>query len=82
MTWINSCPIDNTQIEFFGISKKVTTETDPETGETIIERFRWQECPKSHWLRQDMLTGRTLEVLTVAPDKKFFPTSRETMKGE
>lgn len=77
MTWINNCPVDGTQLEFFGISKKGLGTRDPESGEPLFETLRWQECPKSHWLGQDIDTGKTIQVLKQEPDKKFFKVAKD-----
>lgn len=77
MTWINTCPIDKTQKEFLGISRKITGGIDPESGQPIIERFRWQECAKGHFSREDMDTGLTVSIQTEVPDKKLFKVSHD-----
>jgi hypothetical protein len=81
---LNSCPIDNQQIEFFGISRKNTgTYALNEDGEEVpvIERFHWSRCTfdERHMIQANF-NGK---IIAVRPPfgkdelKSLFPTSRE-----
>lgn len=77
MPRLNSCPIDNGQLEFYGISRKGTGKNDPDTGEPIFERFRWQQCTTCNMYTREAFHGAILSMHKLEPDKNWFKVPRD-----
>ena len=77
MPRLNSCHIDKGQVEFYGISRHVTGKFDPESGEPIIDHFRWQQCTTCGIFAKEDFHGNILSAQKEEPNKKWFEVPKE-----
>lgn len=77
MPRLNSCPVDNGQCEFHGISRHPTGTRDPETGDPIIDHFRWQQCTTCGTYSKEDFNGKILELSKIEPNRKWFEVPKD-----
>lgn len=74
---LNSCPVDNGQLQFVGISRHITGRYDEDSGNPIIDHFRWQDCSTCGVYTKEDFFGTILLIQKEAPNEKWFKVPSE-----